>query len=217
MVNIISFRRYYLDRLLKEYEYLMRGRVLDIGGKRNNPRGEFKPPLKKIISWQYLNIDKATGPDFHCEASKIPVDKETFDTVLFCEVLEHLEDPEAAISEIHRVLKPGGNFVMSIPLLYQVHPDPYDYQRWTEAKILRELSKKGFKDIAIKPMGGFFAVVSDLSRSFLARSPRPRAASMKIAGLIYHLSLGPFQLLDRKFDWINSYITTGYFVVAKKQ
>jgi 2-polyprenyl-3-methyl-5-hydroxy-6-metoxy-1,4-benzoquinol methylase len=45
----------------------------------------------------------------------IPYPDETFDAVLFCEVIEHVEDDVAALREIHRVLKPGGRIVVSTP------------------------------------------------------------------------------------------------------
>jgi len=43
---------------------------------------------------------------------------ESFDAVICAEVLEHLYDPEPAIREAHRVLKPGGKYVVTIP-----HPE----------------------------------------------------------------------------------------------
>ncbi len=42
-------------------------------------------------------------------------DDDTFDTVTMIEVLEHLADPPAAMSEIRRVLKPGGRLLLTTP------------------------------------------------------------------------------------------------------
>ncbi|MFD7815509.1 class I SAM-dependent methyltransferase [Streptomyces sp. NPDC059785] len=39
------------------------------------------------------------------------------DAVLFSEVLEHLVDPDAALDEIRRVLRPGGHLMLSTPNL----------------------------------------------------------------------------------------------------
>ncbi|HTD53281.1 MAG TPA: methyltransferase domain-containing protein [Thermoanaerobaculia bacterium] len=40
---------------------------------------------------------------------------ETFDAVVAVEVLEHVEDDESFVREVHRVLKPGGTFLMTTP------------------------------------------------------------------------------------------------------
>lgn len=50
------------------------------------------------------------------EQNKIPADNEKFDVVLCCEVLEHMEqDPMFMLSEINRVLKPGGLLLLTTP------------------------------------------------------------------------------------------------------
>lgn len=44
------------------------------------------------------------------DSRAIPFPDDTFDAVLSMGVLEHVEDPEASLDEIHRVLVPGGTF-----------------------------------------------------------------------------------------------------------
>jgi SAM-dependent methyltransferase len=45
----------------------------------------------------------------------LPFDSESFDVVWCSEVIEHLRDPAAAITEMRRVLKPGGMLVITTP------------------------------------------------------------------------------------------------------
>jgi glycosyltransferase involved in cell wall biosynthesis/SAM-dependent methyltransferase len=53
---------------------------------------------------------------FNIEAEKFPYDDNSFDVVLFCEIIEHLlTDPVHALTEIRRVLKPGGDLVLTTP------------------------------------------------------------------------------------------------------
>jgi glycosyltransferase involved in cell wall biosynthesis/SAM-dependent methyltransferase len=53
---------------------------------------------------------------FNIEAEKFPYEDNFFDVVLFCEIIEHLlSDPVQALTEIRRVLKPGGDLVLTTP------------------------------------------------------------------------------------------------------
>jgi SAM-dependent methyltransferase len=50
------------------------------------------------------------------ENTTFPFESDSFDVVLFCEVIEHLLlDPVVALREIKRVLRPGGSLVISTP------------------------------------------------------------------------------------------------------
>jgi SAM-dependent methyltransferase len=53
----------------------------------------------------------ALGADIHC----LPFGDGVFDLVICSEVLEHIPDHHAAVSEVVRVLKHGGNLVVSVP------------------------------------------------------------------------------------------------------
>src|SRR5262245_9007800 len=59
-------------------------------------------------------------PGVHCRAvwydgGRIPFDDASFDAVLSIETLEHVEDEMRTLSEMFRVLEPGGVLVVSVP------------------------------------------------------------------------------------------------------
>ncbi|RXK00105.1 SAM-dependent methyltransferase [Arcobacter sp. CECT 8986] len=205
-MRFLTFRRYYLDEVLISTKFY--GKVLDVGGKKDNKRGIFRPPLDTVVSWEYLNIDESTNPDYSCSADNIPVDDNTFDIIILAEVVEHLENPIDVLQECYRVLKKDERIIITIPFLNALHADPYDFQRWTDVKIENELSKIGFKNINIQPMGGKAAVIYDL----LNFSQTPSSFKTRIFRKILQMISSIFKILDKP----NRFITTGYLIEAKK-
>lgn len=53
-------------------------------------------------------------------ASAMPLPDNTADIVTLLDVLEHVEDDTSAVAEIHRVLKPGGILVLTVPAMMQL-------------------------------------------------------------------------------------------------
>lgn len=60
------------------------------------------------------------------DARRLPFPDATFDFVSCFEMIEHITDHETLLAEVHRVLAPGGRFVVSTPNkdIYEHYPDP---------------------------------------------------------------------------------------------
>jgi len=102
---------------------------------------------------------------------------------------------------------------MSIPFLYPIHADPYDFQRWSPTKINLVLKKLNFTNIQIYNMGGMYAVINDLIRFKIVNLNE--GIIKKILVRVYSVFILSFFLLLDKVFKKNKSITTGYFVVAK--
>ena len=61
---MITTRRYYIDRFLYKNDYAMNGQILDIGGTKVNPRGNFRLPITLKKNLNVLNINSNTNPDY---------------------------------------------------------------------------------------------------------------------------------------------------------
>jgi SAM-dependent methyltransferase len=61
----------------------------------------------------------------------MPFEDGSFDSALCNAVLEHIIDPESAMSELARVVRKGGHIVATVPFLQPYHPCPGDYRRYT--------------------------------------------------------------------------------------
>jgi SAM-dependent methyltransferase len=63
----------------------------------------------------YMKTNGITVADCNIDFEAFPFENETFDVVLFTEVIEHLHYPLHALKEIYRVLKTEGTFILSTP------------------------------------------------------------------------------------------------------
>ena len=70
--------------------------------------------LGAMVEAGEITIDKLIGV-LQGDATRLPFPDGTFDVVITSEVLEHIQDDVAAISEMVRVLKPGGRFAATVP------------------------------------------------------------------------------------------------------
>ncbi len=119
--------------------------VLDFGCGNGAQTAEFIPLGCRIlavdIDWQdlkifsdYLGTIKARSVfPVRYDGRALPLKDSSVDVVLSYEVLEHVADEAAALREIHRVLKPEGQFVMSVPnksWIFETHGAHLPYLPW---------------------------------------------------------------------------------------
>lgn len=138
-----------------------RGKVLDIGCG-NSP---FRPLLDPALT-TYQGIDVETAGSFgyanpevvFYDGRIIPFVDDTFDAILCTEVLEHVPEPGPFIAELHRVLKPGGRAIITLPWSARFHYQPHDYHRYTPSMLARLFA--GFAQCAIRPRGTELTVIA---------------------------------------------------------
>ena len=82
-------------------------------------------------SYVGYNMHEGRGVDKVLNLHEIAVPDESVGTILTCDTLEHVEFPQKALSEIHRILKPGGMVFLSTVLDFRIHDSPADYWRFT--------------------------------------------------------------------------------------
>ena len=189
--------------------------IIDVGS------GPHTPYRDLLGAQNYWGIDVYQPAHVNADGSHIPCATSTADAVVCTEVLEHLPDPDSALSEMHRVLKKGGYLIVTVPLLWGEH-DRTDFHRWTEAGLRKLLAQAGFSVVFLKRRGGVFSAMGCL----IAQIPRQIFGSLGqqkswFTKLPYILTLVPamampwlmlpLDLLDRNRNFV-----IGYSVLCRK-
>jgi SAM-dependent methyltransferase len=90
--------------------------------------------LDDLLGLDSAEIVSANYPEHDLVALNFP--DESFDYVLSDQVLEHVEgNPQQAIDECYRVLRPGGVAIHTTCFINPIHGDPKDFWRFTPAAL----------------------------------------------------------------------------------
>jgi len=126
-----------LDYLKKEIEacHINGEKVLEVGSRNIN--GSIRPLIESYNPASYLGVDiePGEGVDEIVSVYKLweTYSNGSFDVVVCCETLEHLEDWKVALVNMWAVLKPLGLFILSVPdETTKYHGYPNDFWRFTK-------------------------------------------------------------------------------------
>lgn len=134
----ISSVTFWLDRERKVF--IENGSLLlDSGGTVLDVGCGLRPWESLFDKCNYIGVevldsgaqDSMKKPDFWFDGRRLPQESASVEMVLLTEVLEHSEYPQELLMEIHRVLKPSGTLLLTMPFIYQEHETPFDFRRFT--------------------------------------------------------------------------------------
>lgn len=149
--------RLLLEERIRAHLPELRGSVLVIGSGHD----PYRALLRGCDRVTCIDIDASfVNVDSVADAHDLPFRDGAFDNVVCIEVFEHLERPWIAAQELLRVLKPGGTGVVSIPFMFRIHGDPFDFSRLTEQGI-RSIFRSA-SEVSVQPFGGRLHVISDI-------------------------------------------------------
>ncbi len=137
------------------------GAILDVGCGES----PYRHLISAAGSYTGVDIDQAASfgmrarPDIVAfDGINLPFPDQHFDHVLCTEVLEHAADPAALVRDIHRVLKPSGTLIVTVPFSARVHHAPYDFQRFTQYGLQRLFGD--FARASIAPRGSDITAIA---------------------------------------------------------
>lgn len=128
------------------------GTVADVG----SGRAPYRTAMKARSSvTKYLTIDHPEATELYSKdypldiaadiTKKIPLANHSVDTILLLMVLEHVPNPASALTELYRMMKPGGELILSTIMTHPVHDPPFDFYRYTRFGLESLLIGAGFE------------------------------------------------------------------------
>lgn len=187
--------RHGLYKGIRFFSLRLNGRLLDLGcGSK---------PYQNLFSNvnEYIGMDiEVSGNDknnrkyidVYYDGKTIPFESNSFDSVLSSEVFEHIFNLDEILKEIHRVLKPGGNALFTLPFVWEEHEKPFDFARYSKFGIQHLLVNAGFKIIAYKKSTNDFETIFQV---FIHRFLLLQPFNNRIAIRIIYILIFPIPVL----------------------
>jgi len=193
--------------------------VLDVGCAEQPFRALMESQGQRYVGMDVVQ-NRTQSVDIVSALEDVPSPAEPFGVVLCTEVLEHVTDIGAAFAGLRRVTAIGGVVVATVPFVFPLHMEPYDYRRLTLHGLERLAADHGFVVERSERLGTLPHVLATLladasilpeSRSLFAKA---KVAVLRVA----------FAALIRLFDssWLsrgiavnsNSYLSNGVVLRA---
>jgi SAM-dependent methyltransferase len=117
-----------------------------------------------------LRLSNLRGCHTHlvsADAMRLPFASGCFDAALCSAALHHFENPEQALTEMHRALREGGELLLTIPDQFPKTKEPDDHWRFDRLSMVAILERTGWKVAMCSPIGGRFWILSRYSLEWL--------------------------------------------------
>jgi len=197
--------------------------ILEIGSGDSQLNSLLKPSnLLVTVDYPATNRRYNHSPDIFADAALLPVRNESIDAALLLEVAEHVIHDVDSIKEVYRVLKHSGKFYFSVPFIYPMHDQPYDFRRYTLHGVKVLLSDNGFVIEKIIQHGNSIVTALQLINLGVLELCKKSLQSYLAAGAMLTALLYPvcilINILALPAIFFNSLNAScfGYFVIAKK-
>lgn len=212
-----------VGRWLADNASAVSGVLLDLGAGNQPFKVWYSSLAQRCVA---VDVAPAPGLDLLSMAAPLPFASATFDTVLCTSVLEHVHDAEAVVSEMSRILKPGGRLIITVPFLYPTHEAPYDFWRTTHWGLRSLLTRHGLEVDTLAAQGGPVLLVAHYLIAGLAQGLMALATRLGRWGalidnrLVRTVLAGPQDVVRAKLSYrmtrLSRAASLGYMAVARK-
>jgi SAM-dependent methyltransferase len=165
----------------------------------------YRPVARRAQLYVRVDIDYAPGKsDVLADGIALPFGGSSFHSVISTEVLEYVCDAQRFVDEIYRVLRPGGNAIVTVPFLFNFHND-----YWRPTKRALEQLFRAYSSVSICAQGNRLLTIWDLITT--TRWPRPVLMPLRVFSNVLYMV--PARVICGEHG---SSAPTGFFVTATK-
>jgi SAM-dependent methyltransferase len=156
--------RYYIERFLEQNASKITGRVLEIGDDAYTWRfGGERATIRDILHVS----EHHPGSTFVGDLTSAPqLPSNAFDCIILTQTLHLIHDVKAAVGTVHRILKPGGTVLVTVPGISQTSADEWAaHWHWSFTRLsIHKLFCEFFPDsmVEVEASGNVLAAVSFL-------------------------------------------------------
>lgn len=155
--------RYYIDRFLEENRAAIRGRVLEIKNAKYTSRYGTDVEASDVLDVDAANRNATIVADL-AAADAVPAD--TFDCFILTQTLQFVFDTRSAVAHSHRLLRPGGVLLCTVPCLSRIERSSLETEHWrfTKASCTRLFGDAfGTENVRVETHGNVLTDIAFLS------------------------------------------------------
>ena len=198
------------------------GTVLDVGCGFM-PYKKLIESNPKVENYIGMDLEQPTYygqivPDLRWNGREIPLENESVECVMATEFLEHYAEPETALKEIFRVMKPNGRVFATVPFVWNLHEIPFDEYRYTPYSIERHFKNAGFREIQISALGGWNLSFAQMIGLWVTFSKMRGLTRKVVKNLLFpfYVWLVKTDWKPNEFDGFENSMFTGLSITARK-
>jgi SAM-dependent methyltransferase len=154
--------RYYIEGFLREHRDEIKGHILEVKDDTYARSYGTKGSIVDVLDLDPTNEDATITGDLAHLSSVLD---DTFDCFILTQTLQFIYDLDAAVGEAHRILKPGGVLLATVPFVSRVDPHlriGEDYWRFTPAACSRLIGAR-FANTVVNTYGNVLTSLAFLT------------------------------------------------------
>jgi hypothetical protein len=157
----IPIHRYYLKQFLQEFTSDIRGHCLEFQeDSYTSQLGGEKVTKKDILHRDRGNLNATIIADI---TKSNDISSNQFDCIICTYVLNVIFELQKAVSELHRMLKPGGSLLVAVPQYSMCAPQWHELWRLTPEGLQMVLAKAfGVENVSVRAYGNSLTAAGDL-------------------------------------------------------